>query len=76
LRAALRAPYDKAPASESDIASEATRAKIGILGEFWAFMKVRKKWWLGLVVVMLALLGLLIAIIHGSAITTCYGSLF
>ncbi len=29
------------------MAFEGTREKVGILGELWAFMKVRKKWWLG-----------------------------
>jgi hypothetical protein len=33
------------------MAFEGSREKIGILGEFWAFMRVRKKWWLGLLVV-------------------------
>ncbi len=42
------------------MAFEGSREKIGILGELWAFMKVRKKWWLSPIVVMLALLGLLI----------------
>ena len=29
--------------------------KLAVLGELWAFMKVRKKWWLGPVMVMLLL---------------------
>jgi hypothetical protein len=37
------------------MAFEGSREKIGILGELWAFMRVRKKWWLGPIVLMLAL---------------------
>ena len=42
------------------MAFEGSREKIGILSELWAFMRVRKKWWLGPIVIMLALLGLLV----------------
>jgi len=38
------------------MAFEESREKLGIIGELWAFMRVRKKWWLGPIVVMLALL--------------------
>ncbi len=39
------------------MAFEESREKLGILGELWSFMKVRKKWWLGPIVLMLVLLG-------------------
>ncbi len=42
------------------MAFHGSREKLGILGELWAFMRVRKAWWLSPIVVMLALLGLLI----------------
>ena len=42
------------------MAFEGSKEKIGILPELWAFMKVRKKWWLGPIVLMLALLVLLV----------------
>ena len=35
-------------------------AKGGILGELWAFMKVRKKWWLLPIVVVMVLVGALL----------------
>ena len=41
----------------SRMAFEESREKLGIIGELWAFMRVRKKWWLGPIVLMLALLG-------------------
>ena len=50
--------------------------KLGIVAELWAFMKVRKKWWLGPIVVMLALLGLLIVFTQGSAVAPFIYTLF
>ena len=48
----------------------------GILGELWAFMRVRKKWWLGPIVLMLALLGLLVVFTQGSAVAPFIYTLF
>jgi Family of unknown function (DUF5989) len=59
-----------------DMAFEGTREKVGILGELWAFMRVRKKWWLGPIVLMLALLGLLVVFTQGSAIAPFIYTLF
>ena len=50
------------------MAFEESREKLGIIGELWMFMRVRKKWWLGPIVVMLALLGLLVVFTQGSAV--------
>jgi hypothetical protein len=47
---------------------EDPREKLGIIGELWSFMRVRKKWWLAPMVGMLALLGLLVVFTQGSAI--------
>ena len=45
-----------------------SNATISLLsGEFWAFLRVRKKWWLAPIVVMLVLLGALIFFTQGSA---------
>jgi hypothetical protein len=43
-------------------------SKLSILAEFWEFLKVRKKWWLLPIVVLLGLLGALIVLTQGSAI--------
>ena len=43
-------------------------SKLSIIGELWAFMKVRKKWWLGPILAILLLLGLLIVFTQGSAL--------
>ena len=56
--------------------SESSREKLGIIGELWSFMKVRKKWWLGPIVIMLALLGLLVVFTQGSAVAPFIYTLF
>ena len=50
--------------------------KLGILKEFWDFLKVRKKWWLTPVVVIMILLGALIVFSQGSAISPFIYTLF
>ena len=49
---------------------------MSLLPELWAFMKVRKKWWLGPIVVMLVLLGLLIVLTQGTAVAPFIYTLF
>lgn len=51
-------------------------SKLSILSELWAFMKVRKKWWLGPIVGMLLLLGLLLVLTQGSALAPFIYTLF
>ena len=51
-------------------------SKIAIIGEFWEFLKIRKKWWLTPIVVMLVLLGALIVLTEGSAIAPFIYTLF
>jgi hypothetical protein len=51
-------------------------SKLSILSELWAFMKVRKKWWLGPIVLVLLLLGLLIVLTQGSALAPFIYTLF
>ncbi len=36
--------------------------KLSILGEFWVFMRVRKKWWLAPILIVMLLLSLLIVV--------------
>ena len=50
--------------------------KLGILKEFWGFLRVRKKWWLTPIVIMLLLLGFLIFICQGSAVAPFIYTLF
>lgn len=50
--------------------------RLTILRELWDFMKVRKKWWLGPIVFMLLLLGLLLVFTQGSALAPFIYTLF
>ena len=50
--------------------------KISILSEFWDFLKTRKKWWLGPIVFLLLMMGLLIAMTEGSAVAPFIYTLF
>ena len=58
------------------MAFEESREKLGIIGELWSFMRVRKKWWLGPIVVVLVLFGLLIVMSQGSALAPFVYTLF
>jgi hypothetical protein len=50
--------------------------RLSILGELWAFMRVRKKWWLGPIVVTMLLLSVLIVLTEGSAVAPFIYALF
>jgi len=50
--------------------------KLRLLGEFWAYMKVRKKWWLGPIVIILLLLGLIALFAEGSALAPFIYTIF
>ena len=51
-------------------------SKLAILKELWDFLKVRKKWWLTPIVIMLVLLGLLIAFTQSSTVAPFIYTLF
>jgi hypothetical protein len=50
--------------------------RLSVLGEIWAFMRTRKKWWLGPIIFMLLLLGLLLIFTLGSALAPFIYTLF
>ena len=52
------------------------RDRISIFGELWAFMRIRKKWWLGPIMIFLLLLGVLIVFTEGSALAPFIYALF
>jgi len=54
----------------------AKSSKLGIVRELWDFMKVRKKWWLGPIFLMLLLLGFLLVFTQGSALAPFIYTLF
>jgi hypothetical protein len=51
-------------------------SKLLILGEFWEFMRVRKKFWLLPIVLILLLLGALLVFAQGSAVAPFIYTLF
>ncbi|MFQ5511624.1 MAG: DUF5989 family protein [Candidatus Krumholzibacteriia bacterium] len=52
------------------------KARVGILAELWAYMRVRKKWWLGPIMMFLLLLSMLIVFTEGSALAPFIYALF
>lgn len=50
--------------------------ELRVLKEFWAFMKVRKKWWLAPIVFTLLGLGALLMMAQGSAVAPFIYTLF
>jgi hypothetical protein len=51
-------------------------SKISIVKELWDFLKVRKKWWLGPIIIMLLLLGFLIVFTESSALAPFIYAIF
>jgi len=49
---------------------------ISLLGEFWAFMRMQKKWWLAPLILILVLMGMLIILTEGSALAPFIYALF
>ncbi len=49
---------------------------MGLIGELWAFMKVRKKFWLMPIIIILVLLGALIVFTESSAVAPFIYALF
>jgi len=43
-------------------------SKIAIFSELWQFLKIRKKWWLLPILMMIVLLGLILVFAQGSAL--------
>jgi hypothetical protein len=51
-------------------------SKLSIFVEFWDFMRVRKKWWLGPIMLIMLLLSFLIVLTQGSALAPFIYTLF
>ena len=47
-----------------------------ILVELWDFMRIRKKWWLGPIIITLVLMSMLIVLTEGSAAAPFIYALF
>ncbi len=51
-------------------------SKMNMVGEMWAFMKVRKKWWLGPIILVMMLVGALLVFAQGSALAPFIYTIF
>ncbi len=49
---------------------------IELIKDLWGFMKVRKKWWLAPIIIIMLLLGTLIVLAQGSAVAPFIYTLF
>lgn len=52
------------------------RAVVSLAGELWEFMRVRKKWWLAPIMVVLVMFGALIVLTQGSAVAPFIYTIF
>jgi len=52
------------------------KSVVSLLGEFWAFMRMQKKWWLAPLIVILILMGMLIILTEGSALAPFIYAIF
>ncbi len=50
--------------------------KLSILAEFWEFLRVRKKWWLLPILIVMLLVGTLLVFAQGSALAPFIYTIF
>jgi drug/metabolite transporter superfamily protein YnfA len=50
--------------------------RVSALREIWAFLRERKKWWLGPIIIVLALFGGLLVLAQGSAVAPFIYTIF
>jgi len=51
-------------------------SKMNLVGELWNFMRVRKKWWLGPIILVMLLVGALLVFAQGSALAPFIYTIF
>lgn len=51
-------------------------SKLRVLGQFWPFLRTRKKYWLAPILVVLVLLGLVVVSVSGSPLAPFVYALF
>ena len=51
-------------------------SQTSLLREFWAFMRVRKKWWLAPIMIMLLLVGVLLVFAQSSVLAPFIYTIF
>ena len=55
---------------------QTAKDRVGVLAEFWYFMKHEKKWWLGPIIAVLLIVGLLVVFTQGSALAPFIYTIF
>jgi hypothetical protein len=65
----------KAQSEASDFQQLAEEKRVGLLVEFWQFLKENKKWWLAPIVITVLFLGMLV-LLSGSAAAPFIYTLF
>jgi len=63
-------------AATPETRSVMSRSGVSLTSELWAFMRERKKWWLGPIVLVLVLFGALIVFTQGSAVAPFIYTIF
>ncbi|MDD5026171.1 MAG: DUF5989 family protein [Candidatus Peribacteraceae bacterium] len=58
------------------MSASTSSGKIAIFAEIWQFMRVRKKWWLLPIILMLTLLGFILIFAQGSALAPLIYTIF
>ncbi len=49
---------------------------MSLIAEFWAFLRVRKKWWLAPIIIVMVLVGSLLVFAQGSALAPFIYTIF
>ncbi len=62
--------------STNNFDPEAHMGSMSLISELWAFMKVRKKWWLLPIIVVMVLVGALLVFAQGSALAPFIYTIF
>ena len=71
-----RATTRIAVVSNDNFDAEAHMGSMSLISELWAFMKVRKKWWLLPIIVVMVLVGALLVFAQGSALAPFIYTIF
>ena len=50
--------------------------RFSIVGEVWQYVRTRKRWWMGSIILILVLLSVFIVLVEGSAIAPFIYALF
>ena len=56
--------------------ARSSSGKMSICGELWSFMRIRKKWWLGPIILVMLLVGALLVFAQGSALAPFIYTIF